>query len=487
MGFGASALACVPVGVAFNLTASEGIPWTEGTVSLLISGVVMMLISGLLHRAGRDHRKAKLSRREAILCVATIWLGAGLLGSLPFILGAGLHPVDGIFESVSGLTTTGATILLDVEALSMPLHLWRSLLQWLGGMGIVVLFVAVFPGVGVGGKHMFKNEAPGATSEGLRPRIAKTASVLWWLYVGFTVLLFVVLLFLEMDTFDAVCHALTTMATGGFSTRNASIGAFSPQIQYAIAVFMLLGTVNFGLYFVALRQQSLRHFGKSTEFRIFIAAVILATIALTIANFALHGADIEIAFRRSFFMVSTTLSSTGYGNHSYAAVGSDYMGYGSFALAIFIVMMIIGGCSGSTAGGMKLERVIIAAKQSWIQITRTFRPTVVRRVRMGRTVISAEIVNDVVAFIVIYFMSVAVGVFVVTAIEGVPVPTAFGAMVTSVSNMGPGPFHDLVTGMSDNFASYSPWTKLFCAFSMIVGRLEFMTLFALVVPDFWRR
>jgi len=393
------------------------------------------------------------------------------------MLGAGMPPADAFFESVSGLTTTGATVIDDIEGrLSRPLLLWRSLIQWLGGMGIVVLFVAVFPNLGAGGKHLFRGEVPGTTAEGLRPRIAETSFTLWKLYGAFTIIEIALLKVLGLDLFDAVCHAFTTMSTGGFSTLDSSVGGFdSAAVEYVIACFMLIGSVNYGLYYGLLRSGSWKTLVRNIEFRSYVGIVVAAVVVLTVLNLSVHD-ELLTSFRYSFFMVATTISSTGYGT-------DDYSAYSSTALTIVILLMFVGGCSGSTAGGIKIERAVLMGKQAIAQIQKSFRPATVQLVRMGKVAVNNQVLADVGSFFLIYMGCIGFGLLFVTLVEGVPAPTAFGTMLTCLSNMGPAPFH---VG-PDNFSTYSAGSKLFFSMAMLLGRLEFFTLFALILPGFWRR
>jgi len=449
-----------------------------GAAALGIAAAVSLGLGAGLFAWGRRHARETMTRREATLAVAAIWLAAGVCGAIPFALGADMSPADAFFESVSGLTTTGATVVGDIEGtLSRPLLLWRSLIQWLGGMGIVVLFVAVFPNVGVGGKHMFRGEVPGTTAEGLKPRIAETSFTLWKLYAAFTVIEATVLSLLGMDPFEAVCHAFTTMSTGGFSTRDASIAAFdSPAIEMTVALFMYVGAVNYGLYFGALRGRKPSVIVKNAEFRAYVAVVAISVLVLTVGILSRHGWDPVESFRYAFFMVGTTLSSTGYGT-------DDYMAYPAPILSWIVFLMFIGGSAGSTAGGIKIERIVLLVKQARAQITRSFRPNVVHVIRLGKRPVDEGVLHDVAAFFIVYVVCMALGMVVIATLEGVPVPTAFGAILTCLSNMGPAPFH---VG-ADNFVAYGGTTKVFCALAMLLGRLEFFTLLALVVPGFWRR
>ena len=475
------------IGVMIALCAGVGMLWDQfepdptrpqgGAAELALSAIIVSTMGLAAFLYGNRFMSDRISRREALLAVSLIWIAAGACGAVPFMLGAGMSAPDAFFESVSGLTTTGATVVADIEGrLSRPLLLWRSLIQWLGGMGIVVLFVAVFPNLGAGGKHLFRGEVPGTTAEGLRPRIAETSFTLWKLYGAFTLLEIALLKLLGLDLFDAVCHAFTTMSTGGFSTLDSSIGGFnSAAVEYVIACFMLIGSVNYGLYYALLRTGSWRTLVRNIEFRWYVAIVVFAVVVLTVLNLSVHE-ELLTSFRYSFFMVATTISSTGYGT-------DDYSVYSSTALTIVLLLMFVGGCSGSTAGGIKIERAVLMGKQAISQIQKSFRPATVQLVRMGKVAINTQVLADVASFFLIYMGCIGFGLLFVTLVEGVPVPTAFGTMLTCLSNMGPAPFH---VG-PDNFAAYSAGSKLFFAMAMLLGRLEFFTLFALILPGFWRR
>lgn len=481
VGVGVVIALCAVVGMVWDFVAPDPNLPEGGGLATLLAAVVSATLGFSVYFVGKRQKKHELSRREAILAVGLIWIGAGVCGGLPFLFGADMGPADALFEAISGLTTTGATVITDIETrLSRPLLLWRSMTQWLGGMGIVVLFVAVFPSLGAGGKHLYRGEAPGAQAEGFRPRIAETSIMLWKLYSFFTFVEFIVLMGLGMDPFEALCHALTTMSTGGFSTRDGSVGAFAvPAYEWTIATFMFIASVNYGLFYIAIRKRSAAPIYRSVEFRVYIIICVFAVLFLTAFNLHLHDDNWLTSLRYAYFMVATTISSTGYG-------ADDYTLWSMPSFTLLLLMMFIGGCSGSTAGGIKIERIVMLAKQGLAQIRRSFEPSVVQVVRMGKKAVPNPILADVAVFFVIYMGCLAFGVLFLSIFESVPVPTAFGAMLTSLSNMGPAPFYDLHFA-ADNFSQYHPLTKVFFSFSMLLGRLEFFTLFALFVPGFWRR
>ena len=478
MGIGAGIALCAAVGATWDLISPDPTR-PQGHEYALPFSALLVFVTGLaLFMYGRKFSTEKFSRRDAILAVSLIWVAASVGGALPFYFGTDdMSMIDSFFEAVSGLTTTGATVITNIESsLTRPLLLWRSAIQWLGGMGIVVLFVAIFPNVGAGGKRMFRGEVPGATSEGLKPRIAETSFTLWKLYAAFTILELSILALLGMNFFDALCHSLTTMSTGGFSTLDGSIGGFNnPAFEYVIACFMLVGSVNYGLYYAAMRGRTWRVIVRSIEFKAFVAIVISSVLALTFLNLPIHN-GILVSFRKALFTVATTISSTGYG-------ADDYTAFGPPAFTIMVLLMFVGGCSGSTAGGIKIERAVLLGKQAAAQIRKSFRPSAVQLVRMGKTVVNNQVLADVTAFFVIYMGCVAVGLLFITWVEGIPLETAFGAILTCLSNMGPAPFHEV----ADHFAHYSAGSKLFFCVAMLLGRLEFFTLFALMLPSFWRR
>lgn len=479
MGLGAAIGLCGLVGFAFDVLDPLPDPRAQGGEWALALTAAATAATGLgLFFYGARHKAPSITRREAILSVGMIWLAAGLFGAVPFVIGAEMSPVDGLFESISGLTTTGATVIPDVEhRLTRPLLLWRSLTQWLGGMGIVVLFVAVFPNIGASGKYMFGEEVPGTSAEGLRPRIAETSRVLWQFYAAFTLLEVGVLYLLDVSLFEAICHALTTMSTGGFSTRDASIAAFeSAAVELTIAGFMVIAGVNFALYYAIIRTRSLKALFRSVELRAYLGIIAGATAVVTFGILDLHGGDLFEAFRHAFFQVVTFITSTGYGTDA-------YMAYPPVILYVILMLMFLGGSSGSTAGGIKVERLVLMMKMVWTEVRRSFRPSLVHVVRMGRTVVQPTVLTDVAVFFIIYMLAMAVGTAAVTAIEGAPIPTAFGAVLSSLSNMGPAPFH---IG-PDLFVHYSAPSKVIFAALMVLGRLEFFAILALFVPGFWKR
>ena len=324
---------------------------------------------------------------------------------------------------------------------------------------------------------MIRGEVPGTSSKGLKPRIRQTAFTLWRLYLLFTAVVIVTYWALGMDLYDAVCHALTTISTGGFSTHTASIAWFeSRPIEVAASFFMLAASVNYGLYYAALVRRSPKPFWNDAELRVFLALCLLFLGALFVGLLRQGGSPPGSTLVNALFTVATTISSTGYGI-------DDPSLFPPPALQVVLVMMLVGGCAGSTAGGVKVERIVLGAKHAWRQMELFTRPRVVRVVRMGESAVDDELLSSVTAFLLIYAGSLVIGTFAFSVLDGIAVPTAFGATLTCLSNMGPAPFH---VG-ADNFVGFSGASKALAVVAMLLGRLEFFTLLAIVSRDTWKR
>jgi len=456
-----------------------------------------------LNRRG-DHR---LGRREALLLVALGWMFGAALAALPFFLWAKLSPraapehpfqsfVDCYFESMSGLTTTGASVLGtlpgDIESLPHGLLLWRATTHWIGGLGIVVLFVAVLPSLGVGGKKLFNFESTGPTKSGVKPRIRETARVLWIIYLAMTVVLAAALLLCGMSFFDAICHTFATLSTGGFSTRNASIGdpQYGPAVYIVLTVFMVLAGVNFGLYYQLIRR---RHdlIYRDPELRLYLAVIAVASVIVTLslvnmpiittAGERIDNASIGAAAQHGIFQVVSIQTTTGF-------CTADYNYWPFPAQAALITLMYIGGCAGSTGGGIKVIRVLIAFKVILASVERTFRPNIVRPIKAGRVPIDPDVRLDTVVYVLgILLMSVIGGVLIMLFEGGRPkgdMLTAFTASVATLNNIGPGL---QMVGAMENYSGFSAPSKVVMSLLMLLGRIEVYAVLVLFVPRFWRR
>ncbi|MDX1547208.1 MAG: TrkH family potassium uptake protein [Rhodothermales bacterium] len=447
-----------------------------GTTWAFVGAAGVTLAAGAaLYLYGR-REGGTISRREALVVVTLSWFLIGIFGGLPYLFdGAFTNPADAFFETVAGFTTTGSTVLTEIEALSYGAHYWRCLTHWLGGMGIIVLFIAIFPQLGVGAKHLFKSEVPGPITEGLKPKIKETASALWKIYVGLTAAEAVLLYLAGMDVFNAVCHAMSTLATGGFSTKNGSVADFdSVAIDLIITVFMFMAGINFGLYFLAIRGRVSALF-KDIEFRVYAGVVGLATVAIAINILSIHPNPLE-ALRYAVFQVVAVITTTGFGTDNFDA-------WPPFSKLLMVMLMFMGGMAGSTAGGMKVSRIMVVMKAAWIQVYKTFRPAAVKKVKLGRSVMPEDIEKSIFGFFVL-FIAVFAGGSLFMGLLGLDVVTATTSVIATLGNIGPGLAR---VGSVENFAFIPSVGKVFLSFCMILGRLELYTVLVLFLPDFWRR
>lgn len=428
------------------------------------------------------YRTTELTRdlgvREGYAVVSLAWLAIGIVGSLPFLLTGTLSsPIAALFESVSGFTTTGATVFAEIESLPRGVLFWRSLTQWIGGMGIIVLGVAVLPFLGVGGMQLFRAEVPGPTPERLQPRIAQTAKVLWYVYAGLTALEALLLLIGGLSPFDAVTHAFTTLSTGGFSPRNESIAAFpSPYVQYVIITFMYLAGVSFTLHYAALHR-GVRSYLRNHEWRFFSAVVAGATLLLLVATLA--GGDAapgEAAFRDALFQAVAIATTTGY-------VTVDYETWVLGAQLVLILLMFGGGMAGSTAGGMKIVRVEALIRHGFTELRKALHPRAVILTRLGRQALREDVLLRILAFVLLYVGLFGAGVLVL-AFLGHDLATAVGGAAASIGNIGPGIGE---VGAVDNYGGLGGATHAVLIFLMLAGRLEIFTVLLLFHPELWQR
>jgi len=428
-------------------------------------------------------------QREALALVGIGWLISGGLGALPFIAAGLLSPVDAMFESVSGFTTTGATVITDIEATDKGLLFWRSFTHWLGGMGIIVLFIAVLPYLGAGGKQLFRSESTGPDPRGLRPRIKNTASILWRIYLALTLLQTVLLMLAGMNLFDALCHTFGTLATGGFSTRQASVAAYdSVAVEIIIIIFMGLAGTNFGLFFAMRRGDWLAPF-KSTEWRVYVIILIVASLLIMVNLVGIQG-DVALgpeaaatseyslggALRTAAFQVVSIMTTTGYATENFDA-------WPQFSRTLLFLLMFVGGCAGSTGGGVKVVRVIMLAKMAYWRLESTFRPKTVRPIRVDTSIVDESTQKTVYGFFVLYMGIFAFGTLFM-ALLGLPLETAFSAVAATLNNIGPGLQH---VGAVHDYSFIPPSGKLFLTLCMVMGRLELFSICVFFIPSFWRQ
>ena len=418
-----------------------------------------------------------LYRREGILIVVGGWVLASTFGALPYLLTGTLdHPVDALFESASGFTTTGASVLLDIESNGRGILFWRSFTQWLGGMGIIVLFVALLPELGPGARFLYKLEVPGPTAETLRPRVHDTATSLWGIYLALSAALVVLLMLAGLDLYDALTHTFSTLSTGGFSPLNASTAAFSPLVQSILVVFMLLAGANFSLYY-GLRRHRGRNLLQDPEFRIYLGVTLLASGLITWNLQASNPTQsLPRAFLDSIFQVASVLTTTGF-----ATV--DFDQWPNLSRSILVALMFFGGCAGSTAGGPKIMRMVIGLKTAFREVRVLFSPSAVLSVFIGGKAVPESVVRSVSGFFILYFTSWGLGVLLLT-VGGVDLETSATASIATLGNIGPG-LH--AVGPTANFAFFSPWQKLLMVVLMWLGRLEVYAIAAVATVAFWRR
>ena len=420
----------------------------------------------------------EISHREGLLLVTAVWVTAAGLGALPFLFsGAIPNYTDAFFETISGFTTTGATIVTDVEGIPRSLLLWRAMTQWLGGMGIIVLGIAVLPILGVGGMSLYRAEFSGARSEKLKPRVAETALALWRIYVFLSLAEYVALRVAGMNMFDAVCHTFTTMATGGFSTRAKSIEGFhSPAIEYIVTFFMFVAGINFIRHHQVLTERRLGRFWRDVEVRTYLVLLgvsILLVMAALLVSSEMAG---EEAFRAASFQVVSIMTTTGFSS-------ADFGQWVPFACFVLLSLMFIGGCTGSTAGGIKVSRLVLLTKV----VSRQFKRVVERRgvfsLRMEGRAVSEATVDGLLNLVFLVFLMTFGACLVVTA-TGADLVTSFSAVVACMFNVGPG-LGDV--GPASHYAHFPALVKWTLSLCMLAGRLEFFTVLVLLTPAFWRK
>ncbi len=451
----------------------------DGSGPAFVSGFLVTLVTGIVIWAPARHARRELRSRDGFLVVAGFWTLLGLFGAAPlvFVVHPKLTLTDAVFEAVSGLTTTGATVIVGLDSLAPAILYYRAQLHWLGGMGIVVLAVAVLPMLGVGGAQLYRAETPGAVKDNrLTPRIAETAKALWFVYLGLTVACLLSFWAAGMTFFDAMCHAFSTLATAGFSTHDASLGYFdSRMIEFVAIVFMTLGGVNFALHFLVLQSRSLRSYFRDPEFRAYI--LILVATSLFTATYLLSSGQYDdpvVAAWYALFNTVSIMTTTGF-------TITDFSVWPGALPVLLVFMMFIGGCGGSTTGGIKVMRWLLLYRQGSREVMRLIHPSAEIPVRLGNAVISQRVVDSVWGFFAIYVVLFSAMMLMLLG-TGVDQITAFSAIAASLNNVGPG-----LGEVTSNFTAFAAVDKWVCIAAMLLGRLEIFTLFVLISPAFWRR
>jgi trk system potassium uptake protein TrkH len=458
------------------------------TFKLVLSGVSVILFGTFIMLATRKHRK-EMNKREGYIVVTFGWIIMALSGTIPYVF-TGVIPsfTNAFFETMSGYTTTGATILSDIEVVPKGVLFWRSTTHWIGGMGIIVLAIAILPLLGIGGMQLFAAEAPGPNTDKLHPRITDTAKRLWLIYFGYTVAETILLKVAGMSFFDAINHSMSTLSTGGFSTKNASVAYWNdnPMIQYIIILFMFLAGTNFVLSYFAFKGK-VEKIIKDDEFKMYfkfiaiftiIAALIIyfrVDLSLSTIEHPMVWGRAESSIRHALFQVLTVITTTGF-------ISADYTLWTPFLLVLFFGLMFLGGSAGSTSGGIKVMRHLILIKNGFLEFRRSLHPNAVLPVRYNTKLISGDIVFNILGFFILYMLSFIIGAVVFSMFQ-IDFESAIGLSASSLGNIGPalGNF-----GPVDNYSALPPLAKWWASFLMLIGRLELFTVLILLTPFFWR-
>jgi trk system potassium uptake protein len=463
---------CMLTGIPFSIYYDgDDIP------ALLISGLGTMIIGALLWFLIKIESDAEIGKRDAYLIVTFGWLASSCFATLPFLIhGTIPNFTDAFFEMMSGFTTTGSSILTDVESVPHGLLFWRSMTHWLGGMGIIVLSLAILPLLGIGGMQLFQAEVAGPSKEKLHPRVTETAKRLWAIYILLTFIEVVLLMFGGMNLFDAMSHSFGTMATGGFSTKNTSIAYFhSPFIEYVIIFFMFLGGTNFSLHYLALHGKITSYF-KDEEFKFYFLFILLTVGFATSYLFFVNNQALESSFRHAAFSIMTVLSSTGF-----ATV--DYEAWAPFFTQFFLILLLFGACAGSTSGGVKMIRYHLLIKNGFLELKRLIHPSAVIPVRYNNRSVSNEIISKVSSFVLLYLAIFGIS-SVIMAFLGLELQSAMGSVAASMANIGPGLGS---TGPVSNYSHVPEVGKWVLSFLMLIGRLEIFTVLIIFSPAFWKK
>ena len=432
---------------------------------------------GLLLAALGKGGERQLTRRDGYVLVSFAWVAFSLFGMLPFYIGGYIPDIaDAFFETMSGFSSTGATILDDIESLPHGILFWRSLTQWIGGLGIFMFTIAVLPIFGVSGLQVFAAEASGPTHDKVHPRIGITAKWIWSIYTGITTLLVCLLMLGGMDWFDSICHAFATTGTGGFSTKQASVAYYnSPYIEYVISIFMFISGINFTLVLLFVNRKFKKFIGNA-ELKFYFGSVVLFTAVIAIVLYYTSPMGMEESFRKSLFQVISLQTSTGFAT-------DDYMQWTPVLWGLLTIIMLMGACAGSTTGGLKCIRMVILTKVSRNEFKHILHPNAILPVRINKQVISPSIVSTVLAFCFIYISIIVIGTLLMMAM-GVGAEESMGCVISSIGNMGPGLGE---TGPAYSWNALPDAAKWLLSFLMLLGRLELFTVLLLFTPDFWKR
>ena len=444
--------------------------------SFIITTLITSLVGGIFLFSGRKAVR-EFSKRDGIIIVSISWVIVSLLGMLPFYISGYIPDItNAFFETISGFTSTGTTILDDIEALPHGLLFWRSMTQWIGGLGIVFFTLAVLPIFGIGNVQLFAAEASGFASDKVHPRIGVTAKWIWSIYLGLTIITAILLWVGGMNIFDSVCHAFATASTGGYSTKQASIEFYhSPFIEYVISIFMTISGINFTLLLLFINRR-FRKFFQDTELKWYLASIVTFTLLIGFGLYKSSPMGVEEAFRKALFQVTSLHTSTGFAT-------ADYMTWKPVLWGLLTVIMLIGACAGSTSGGIKCIRMVILSKIASNEFKRIIHPNAVLPVRINQKVAPPTIITSVLAFIFVYLVIVIISCLTMMAL-GVDFESSVGTVISSIGNMGPGLG---ITGPANSWNNLPNACKWLSSFLMLVGRLELFTILILFSGGFWKK
>lgn len=446
----------------------------------LLSGGIA-LTAGILAIIYGRNASPLISRREGSLVVTFVWILFSVFGMLPYLFSGSIPAVeDAFFETISGFTTTGASILNNIEDLSYSILFWRSLTHWMGGLGIIVMSLAMLPVFGSSGSQLFATESAGPTTDKIHPKVAETAKRLLLIYVVLTAAESVLLRLGGMGWFDAVCHSFGTIATGGFSTKQASIAYWdSAYIHYVIAIFMMLSGVNFSLYYFGYKTRFSKIL-ENEELKTYLSLLFLYSVVVTISlidfSAVLSFSSFEQAWRDAFFNVTAIMTTTGF-----ATV--DYMNWATFTWILLLFAMVTGASAGSTSGAVKMVRIVLVAKYCYYEFRKLIHPNAVVPVKYNGKIVQADVITKVLAFVILYVFTIAIGILVLT-FSGMPFLESTGGMITCLGGVGPGLG---LVGPAGNFEAIPEFSKWFLSFVMLLGRLELFTVLVLFTPTFWKK
>jgi len=468
-------------GVLLLLPAICSLIYRDGDLFIFLGTALFTTASGfILEKLCYDSNQIEeLNRKEAFFIALSCWLVAGVFGAIPyFMMSVFSSPIDALFESISGYTTTGATVLTEVESLPHGILFYRSFTQWLGGMGIIVLGIAILPKLSVGGIQLMGSETPGPIMEKITPKIAETAKKLWFIYFAISLLLVVSLLLAGMPVFDSIVTSFSTLSTGGFSIKNTGIAAYgSPLIEVIITIFMFLGGVNFVIHYYAFTGRFSKII-KNSEFKFYSLLVAFFIIIISFNLWKTHYPDYLDALRHSAFQVISLMTTTGFNS-------VDFNIWTEFAMFLLLVTMFIGGCAGSTSGSVKVLRILILLKKIFVrEINTLIKPHAVLIVKVNNRTVPEAVIASVTSFFLLYVLFFVISVLIILAVEDISIMGSLSACAATLGNVGPG-FEEV--GATQNYNFFTGFSKLWLCFLMLLGRLEIFTILVIFTPMFWRK